>query len=203
MFIAAATTAFLIGSSSAPPPTASAEYDVTLVASEESDSEALSADHLFPENVETEGGSTYSLVHSDDAEECAEAGNGDFGAVLEDAECRQVVRGVYVNEDEDTAVTVGVGAFPSDDAAAQVAEAQEIDTGEWFMGLSGPEDSPVTELQTAGGQAFGLTWGRYHVFSLTAGVDGEEQDTDDLAELSEEFVTVPFTPLGDRARVDE
>ncbi|QVQ51073.1 hypothetical protein J4H86_19835 [Spiractinospora alimapuensis] len=204
LFGVAGTTAFLIGSSasSSEPPAAETGYDVTLVANEETDTSALSTDDLFPETVETESGDSYSLLHSDDADSCADAGNGAFAAVLEETECRQVVRGVYADEAGDTAVSVGVAAFPTDAAAAEAADAQDIDAGEWFTGLAGPEDSPAAETDSAGGAASGLTWGRYHVFALATDPEDPDEGADALAELSEEFLTVPFTPLGDRALAD-
>lgn len=205
LFGAAGTTAFLIGSSSSssePPEAGTVGYDVALVASEETDTEALSTDHLFPDTVESVSGDSYSLLHSDDMDNCGDAGNGAFAAALDEAECRQVVRGVYIGDDVDAAVSVGVAAFPTDETAAEVTDAQDIDSGEWFTGLAGPEDTPAAEIDSAGGAASGLTWGRYHVFALATNPENPNEGADALAELSEEFLTVPFTPLGDRAVTD-
>ncbi|MDS1269924.1 hypothetical protein RIF23_06405 [Lipingzhangella sp. LS1_29] len=197
---------FLLATSSgseSPAQTASAageEYDTSRVANEEVDPAALEPETLFePTEIEV-ANVIFERVVTDDTEDCAAVAHGSYGEVLVENDCRQVVRSSYVSDDH--AVTVGVAALPSQDAAEQAEASRDVAATDWFAGLAGPEDSGAERLEYAGGHAHGAVWGRYLVFALASGQDGSSpEDADsELDEISEEFLQVPLTALGERAR---
>ncbi|SKA31890.1 hypothetical protein SAMN02745673_04039 [Marinactinospora thermotolerans DSM 45154] len=180
----------------------SGEYDVARVSNESTDGDPLSAGPLFPDTEIEAAGETFTLVITDETDQCATTAHGDYGDVLTENECRQVLRASYVNEAGDHAVTVGVAAMPDADKAGAAQEAQNLAESRWFSGLAGEEGSGTERMDIAGGHGAGGTWGRYMVFALAANSDGRvsEADASQLAEISQEFVNVPLKALGERAR---
>ena len=61
--------------------------------------------------------------------------------------------------------------------------------------------SGAERMDIAGGHAASAVWGRYVVFSLAANADGRtpENEEPELAEISDHFVDVALSPLGERA----
>ncbi|GLU49322.1 hypothetical protein [Nocardiopsis ansamitocini] len=191
--------AFLLATSGGQPDPA--DFDTTLVSDESTDPAPLKPGELFAqENVEISG-ETYTLVVNDDTDKCETTAQGDFGQVLDDNGCRQVVRATYVNESLTRAVTVGVAALPDTVSAKAVHEGQDPAELQWFAGLAGPEGTGAERLEGAGGHASGALWGRYVVFTLTANTDGSTPEEADsaLAETGEEFIDLALRPLGERA----
>ncbi|MFC7329395.1 hypothetical protein [Marinactinospora rubrisoli] len=177
------------------------EYEVSQVADESVDPDPLQVDDVFgAESIEVDG-QTFTRVQTDDTERCETVTHGDYGQVLVDNECRQVVRASYVNEDRTRAVTVGVAAMADQDGAQAAQEGQDLASSQWFAGLAGQNGSGAERMDVAGGHGSGATWGRYVVFALAANADGRTPggDAADLAELSGQFVNLPLVPLGDRA----
>ena len=171
--------------------------NATTVSSEEDDQGALTADSLFPETLEVDGQGSFSRVAVDDTEECATGGHGDYGAVLADNGCRQLVRASYLSEDESQAVTVGVAAMSDAESAATALNAQDLDEAQWFAGLAGEEGSPAERLGHAGGHGSGGQWGRYLLFSLATNSDGSDDGVEALAPVSEGFLESAYERLSE------
>ncbi len=172
------------------------------VADEADDPGALDAEALFPESMEVEGQGTFTRVAVEDTEDCAAGAHGDYGQVLADNECRQMVRASYLSEDEGHAVTVGVAAMPTGEEAAAAMEAQDLVATQWFAGLPGEEGSPAERLGHSGGHGSSGQWGRYLLFSLAANSDGTEEGGEgesatELRAISEGFLQEAHTSLSD------
>ncbi|UOE22087.1 hypothetical protein NI17_016050 [Thermobifida halotolerans] len=182
-------------------PSSAGDYDVSRVADESADPEALKAGELFAQETLEVNGETFTLLLTDDTDKCATTAHGDYAQVLTDNECRQVVRATYVNEDGTRAVTVGVAAMSDSDGAKAAGEAQDPGATRWFAGLAGQEGSGAERMDIAGGHASSAVWGRYVVFSLAANADGRtpQEENPELAEISDYFVDVALAPLGQRA----
>lgn len=162
------------------------------VADEADDPGALNAESLFPEKVDIEGQGTFTRVAVDDTEDCASGTHGDYGQVLGDNDCRQLVRASYLSEDENHAVTIGVAAMPTDEEATTALEGQDLVGSQWFAGLPGEEGSPAERLGYSGGHGSSGQWGRYLLFSLAANSDGtdeagESESATELRSIGEEF----------------
>ncbi|MDA0565834.1 hypothetical protein LG943_16155, partial [Streptomonospora sp. S1-112] len=160
----------------------------------------LETGDLFPNSVDV-AGEPYTLSVTDDTDACDTAAHGDYGAVLTDNNCQQVVRATYVNEDQTTAVTVGIAAMGSPDEAQTAQDAQDLETTQWFAGLQGEEGSGAERMDIAGGHGAGARWGPYLLFSLAAGSDGRVNDSraDQMAEVSEGFLEIPLESLGEQS----
>lgn len=172
------------------------------VADEADDPGALDAEALFPESMEVEGQGTFSRVAVEDTEDCAAGAHGDYGQVLADNECRQMVRASYLSEDEGHAVTVGVAAMPTGEEATTAMEAQDLVAAQWFAGLPGEEGSPAERLGHSGGHGSSGQWGRYLLFSLAANSDGteeggESESATELRAISEGFLQEAHTGLSE------
>lgn len=154
------------------------------VADEADDPGALAAEDLFPETLDVEGG-TFTRVAVDDVEDCSAGAHGDYGQVLADNECRQMVRASYLSEDEGHAVTIGVAAMPSDEEAATAMDAQDLVGAQWFAGLAGEEGSPAERLGHAGGHGSSGQWGRYLLFALATNSDGSEEGSEESDSATE------------------
>ncbi|MFD6098217.1 hypothetical protein ACFVWN_19700 [Nocardiopsis flavescens] len=165
------------------------------VSSEEDDPGALASDALFPETLEIEGQGSFTRVAVDDVEDCAAGAHGDYGAVLADNGCGQLVRASYLSEDEGQAVTVGVAAMDDADGAAAALGAQSLEDAQWFAGLPGEEGTPAERLGHAGGHGSGGQWGRYLLFSLATNSDGGAEGAEGLAPVSEGFLEEAHTRL--------
>src|SRR5699024_5733772 len=101
--------------------------EAATVADEDSDPGALEPDTLFPETLQIEDHEgEFTRVATADGEDCATGAHGDYGQVLADNDCRQLVRASYLSEDENHAVTIGVAAMPTMGEAETVREAQDL-----------------------------------------------------------------------------
>ncbi|MBE1460140.1 hypothetical protein H4W79_004354 [Nocardiopsis terrae] len=177
------------------------------VADEGSDQGALAPDTLFPAELEIDGQGAFSRVAVDDNEDCAAGTHGDYGQVLTDNDCRQLVRASYLSEDQNHAVTVGIAAMPSDAEAETALGAQDLVGAQWFAGLPGEEGSPAERLGYSGGHGSSGQWGRYLLFSLSANSDGSDDDSDgegagatELRDIGEGFIETAHEALAeDRA----
>ncbi|MFC6000370.1 hypothetical protein ACFPZ0_02370, partial [Streptomonospora nanhaiensis] len=160
----------------------------------------LETGDLFPNSVEV-AGEPYTLSITDDTDACDTAAHGDYGGVLTDNNCQQIVRATYVNEDQTTAVTVGIAAMGSPDEAQSAQDAQDLGAAQWFAGLQGEEGSGAERMDIAGGHGAGARWGPYLLFSLAAGSDGRvnESRAEQMAEISEGFLEVPLESLGEQS----
>nr|WP_307851184.1 hypothetical protein [Nocardiopsis sp. MG754419] len=172
----------------------------TTVADEGSDPGTLSAEALFPEEVEVDGQGTFTRVAVDDTEDCATGTHGDYGDVLSANECRQLVRASYLSEDQNHAVTVGVAAMPGDTEAEEALSGQDLVGAHWFSGLPGEEGTPAERLGYSGGHGTSGQWGRYLLFSLSANSDGsgeEEADATELRDIGDGFIDTAYENLVD------
>ncbi|TDQ51447.1 hypothetical protein [Actinorugispora endophytica] len=194
--------AFLLATGGGPD-SGSGEYDVSLVSDESTDPDTLKTGEIFALETIEAGGETFTLLQTDDTEKCETTAHGDYGQVLTENDCRQVVRATYVNEDKTHAVTIGVAAMADSVGAQAATESQDLENTQWFAGLPGQDGSGAERLGIAGGHASGATWGRYMVFSLAATTDGRTPSGDrpELAEISELFIDVALAPLGERAEI--
>nr|WP_159941558.1 MULTISPECIES: hypothetical protein [unclassified Nocardiopsis] len=158
--------------------------EAATVADEADDPDALDPGALFPETLDVADQGTFTRVAVESTEDCAAGAHGDYGQVLTDNECRQMVRASYLSEDEGHAVTVGVAAMPTDEEAAAALDAQDLVAAQWFAGLPGEEGSPAERLGHSGGHGSSGQWGRYLLFSLAANSDGTE-DTEESESATE------------------
>ncbi|WP_306370907.1 hypothetical protein [Nocardiopsis sp. CC223A] len=171
--------------------------NATTVSSEEDDPGALAADGLFPETLEVDGQGSFSRVAVDDTEDCATGAHGDYGTVLADNGCRQLIRASYLSEDEGQAITVGIAAMADAESATTALDAQDLNDARWFAGLAGEEGSPAERLGHAGGHGSGGQWGRYLLFSLATNSDGADEGAEGLAPVSEGFLETAYERLSE------
>ncbi|MCY9787539.1 hypothetical protein KIK06_27035 [Nocardiopsis sp. EMB25] len=160
----------------------------------------LSAESLFPETIDVEGAGTFTRVVTEDAEDCATAAHGDYGTVLTEQGCEQVVRASYLNEDETRAVTVGIATMATEGEAVTAQGEQDLVAAKWFAGLAGEEGSGTERLGFAGGYGSSGQWGNHIVFSLAANKDGNDAEEDsevatELQTIGEGFLGEAFTLL--------
>ncbi|GAA1450359.1 hypothetical protein GCM10009602_46480 [Nocardiopsis tropica] len=181
LLVVAGGVTFLLASGGG---TESGGASASAVADESDDPGALAPDDLFPETLDVEGG-TFTRVAVDDIEDCSAGAHGDYGQVLSDNECRQMVRASYLSEDEAHAVTIGVAAMPSDEDAAAAMEAQDLVGAQWFAGLAGEEGTPAERLGHAGGHGSSGQWGRYVLFALATNSDGSEEGSEESESATE------------------
>ncbi|MDT0331425.1 hypothetical protein [Nocardiopsis lambiniae] len=173
------------------------EGNATTVATEEDDPGALSVENLFPETLEVDGHGSFTRVAVNDEEDCSVGAHGDYGTVLADNGCRQLIRASYLSEDEGRAVTIGIAAMSDEDNAATALDAQKLEDSQWFAGLAGDEGTPAERLGYAGGHGSGGQWGRYLLFSLATNSDGGQEDADGLAPVSEGFLEEAYERLSE------
>ncbi|MFC4563535.1 hypothetical protein ACFO4E_16840 [Nocardiopsis mangrovi] len=161
---------------------------------------SLESGDLFPGDVEV-AGQPYTLAITDDTTDCDTVAHGEYGQVLADNDCRQIVRATYVNEDATRAVTVGIAAMGTPEDAGAALEAQDPGEGEWFAGLAGQEGTGAERMAFAAGHGSGGQWGPYLLYSLAANSDGRAAagQSDELSELSDDFVEVPMEPLAEQS----
>ncbi|GAB3694241.1 hypothetical protein [Nocardiopsis oceani] len=179
--------------------------NASTVGDESDDPGELAPDSLFPEQIDVEGQGSFSRVAVDDIEDCAAGTHGDYGQVLTDNDCRQMVRASYLSEDENHAVTVGVAAMPSDSEAEEAMGAQDLVAAQWFAGLPGEEGTAAERLGYSGGHGSSGQWGRYLLFSLSANSDGsgdeaedgEEADATELRDIGDGFIDSAYDALAD------
>ncbi|WP_239648620.1 hypothetical protein [Nocardiopsis chromatogenes] len=163
-----------------------------------SDPQQLESGDLFPETLEI-GGQEYTLALVDDTDDCATVGRGGYGAALDEAGCRQVIRATYVSDGGETAVTAGVAAMGSPDDAGAALEAQDLQAGDWFAGLKGTDGSGAEGMDTAPGIGSGGQWGPYLLFSYAANADGTPPgDGSDLEDAAPGFVESTLGSLADQ-----
>ncbi|NYH53416.1 hypothetical protein HNR06_003005 [Nocardiopsis arvandica] len=170
------------------------------VADEADDPGALDPETLFPETMDVEGQGTFTRVAVNGTEDCAAGAHGDYGQVLTENDCSQLVRASYLSEDEGHAVTIGVAAMPTSEEASAALEAQDLVGAQWFAGLPGEEGSPAERLGYSGGYGSSGQWGRYLLFSLSANSDGTEESGEsesatELRTISEGFLEQAHTRL--------
>ncbi|MFL1429540.1 MULTISPECIES: hypothetical protein [unclassified Nocardiopsis] len=171
--------------------------NATTVANEEDDPGALSTDAVFPETLEVDGQGSFTRVAVDDTEDCASGAHGDYGTVLADNGCRQLIRASYLSEDEGQAITVGIAAMADSESATTALDAQNLNDAQWFAGLPGEEGSPAERLGHAGGHGSGGQWGRYLLFSLATNSDGAAEGAEALAPVSEGFLEEAYDRLSE------
>ncbi|WP_232832232.1 hypothetical protein [Nocardiopsis sp. FIRDI 009] len=162
----------------------------------------LSAEALFPETVDIEGAGTFTRVVTEDTEDCATAAHGDYGAVLTEQNCEQVIRASYLNEEETRAVTVGIATMATEGEAVTAQSEQNLVAARWFAGLAGEEGSGTERLGFAGGYGSSGQWGNHIVFSLAANKDGNDAEEDsqvatELQTIGEGFLDETFGLLTD------
>ncbi|MDA2814948.1 hypothetical protein O4J56_30165 [Nocardiopsis sp. RSe5-2] len=162
------------------------------------DPQRLESGGLFPETLEV-GGQEYTLALVDDTDDCATVGRGAYGAALDEAGCRQVIRATYVSDAGETAVTAGVAALGSPDDAGAALKAQDLEAGDWFAGLKGTDGSGAEGMDTAPGIGSGGQWGPYLLFSYAANADGTPPgDGSDLEDVAPGFVESTLGSLADQ-----
>ncbi|GAB3495962.1 hypothetical protein GCM10027440_48340 [Nocardiopsis coralliicola] len=140
----------------------------------------LESGTLFPETLDVNG-TEYELALVDATDDCSTVGRNDYGSVLADNGCEQVIRATYTDPEGGLAVTAGIAAMGSADEAGAAIEAQDLNQGDWFAGLKGSDGSGAENMEAAAGRAGGGQWGPYLVFSLAANADGAPPAEDDAA----------------------
>ena len=174
--------------------------EAVTVADESDDPGVLAPESLFPDEIEIDGQGAFTRVAVDDTEECAAGTHGDYGQVLTDNECRQLVRASYLSEAQNHAVTVGISAMPGDSEAETAMSAQDLVGAQWFSGLPGEEGTPAERLGYSGGHGSSGQWGRYLLFALSANSDGsgeEESEATELRDIGEGFIDTAYENLAD------
>ncbi|MFD3353724.1 hypothetical protein [Streptomyces fradiae] len=104
-------------SSVAPPPPPD---PMDFISSAAKDKAPLSAEDLFPGKKLTFGDRVYAKGATSSTTQCASAGKGGLGAVLEQHGCTRVIRATYTRDG--VAVTVGVALFADQAAALKAKE---------------------------------------------------------------------------------
>lgn len=165
------------------------------------DGKAMTAAEAFPEKSVTAGGATFNQVRATVLDGCKDAAKGGFVKALRDGGCQRVVESTYVDDHKKYAVTAGIAALPSKDAATRTEQAADSKKNSWFAPLPGSKSTGAEKITKAGGYAASLVWGRYIVFSYATFSDGHTPSAKDtqLAELSQDFRTTATKAIAARA----
>ena len=165
------------------------------------DAKAMTPEEAFPAASVSAGGTTFTQVRATVLDGCKGAAKGGFATALRSAGCERVVGATYVDTDEKYAVTTGIAALPSKDDAARAARAADSRKGAWFAALPAKKGTGADKIDTAGGYAASLNWGRYIVFSYATYSDGHTPGAKDkhLVRLSQEFRTTATKAIAARA----
>lgn len=165
------------------------------------DGKAMTAAEAFPAKSVTVGGATFNQVRATVLDGCKDAAKGGFVRALRDGGCQRVVESTYVDDHKKYAVTAGIAALPSKDAATRTERAADSKKDSWFAALPGKKSTGAEKIAKAGGYAASLVWGRYIVFSYATFSDGHTPSAKDtkLAELSQEFRTTATKAIAARA----
>lgn len=182
------------GPSKAAPPDGGIDSDGT-------DGKAMTAAEAFPAKSVSAGGATFNQVRATVLDGCEDAAKGAFVKALRDGGCQRVVESTFVDDHKKYAVTAGIAALPTKEAATRTEKAADSKKDSWFAALPGEKSSGAEKIGKAGGYAASLVWGRYIVFSYATFSDGHMPSAKDtkLAELSREFRTTATKAIAARA----
>lgn len=169
--------------------------------SDGTDGKAMTAAEAFPAKSVSAGGATFNQVRATVLDGCKDAAKGAFVKALRDGGCQRVVESTFVDEHKKYAVTAGIAALPTKDAATRTEKAADSKKDSWFAALPGKKSSGAEKIGKAGGYAASLVWGRYIVFSYATFSDGHTPGKKDtkLAELSDDFRTTATKAIAARA----
>lgn len=165
------------------------------------DGKAMTAAEAFPAKSVSAGGGTFNQVRATVLDGCKGAAKGTFVKALRDGGCQRVVESTFVDDHKKYAVTAGIAALPTKEAATRTEKAADSKQDSWFAALPGEKSSGAEKIGKAGGYAASLVWGRYIVFSYATFSDGHMPSAKDtkLAELSQEFRTTATRAVAARA----
>ena len=165
------------------------------------DGKPMTVAEAFPSTDVTVGGETFTRVRGDVVENCSDAAKGGFAKALRDAGCDRVVAATFVDKHKKYAVTSGIAALPSKEAATKANRAADSRRGSWFTGLAGKRGSGAEKIDKAGGYAASLVWGRYIVYTYATYSDGHTPKTKDahLSRLSQDFRHAATQAIAKRA----
>lgn len=167
---------------SSPPPDGGIDSVVT-------DGKAMTVAEVFPSDTVTADGTTFTRVRADVLDKCKDAAKGGFVKVLRQSGCERVVAGTFVDKSKKYAVTTGIAALSTKDAATGADRGADLRHGSWFTALAGKKGSGADKIAKSGGFAASLVWGRYIVFSYATYSNGKTPPAKDarLTKLSQDF----------------
>lgn len=165
------------------------------------DGRAMTVAEAFPSATVTVGGTEFTRVRADVMQRCAKAAKGAFDKVLRQAGCDRVVAATFVDTHKKYAVTSGIAALPSKEAATKANRAADSGHGSWFTALAGKKNSGAAKIDKAGGFAASLVWGRYIIYTYATYSDGHTPKAKDtkLSDLSRDFRRAATKAIARRA----
>lgn len=165
------------------------------------DGKAMTVAEAFPSKTVSADGVTFTQVRATVQESCKDAAKGDFVKALRNAGCQRVVGATFVDKHKKYAVSAGIAALPTKADATRADHAADSRKGSWFAPLTGKKGSGADKIDTVGGYAATLVWGRYIVFSYATYSNGRTPGAKDkhLAELSQDFRDTATKAIAARA----
>ncbi|QSB06123.1 hypothetical protein [Natronoglycomyces albus] len=149
------------------------------IISRDTNPEPVSAAELFPqEQFQPEGGvSSYTVLLTEEVNDCAEAAFEGVADLLAEADCSQVVRGTVLDASERYVATVGVVNLSDADEATALGEALnggDVDGG--FTALR-EDEGPSAELGRTPTVLGHNTYGHFLLYSVVGQTDGDTPDS--------------------------
>jgi hypothetical protein len=164
----------------------------------------ISVANIFPLTHVSIDGLPFTQVTGSTVTTCASAANGAFASALVSAGCRRVVRATYVDSGQQYAVTAGVAALPTHDAALMADAAKRFGPDVWFTALDGPAGSGASAIARTVGVGCDVVDTRFIVFALSTYSNGRNPtghapEVATLTGLSQSFISLvqqSLTPQG-------
>lgn len=162
------------------------------------DPRPLTLTEVFPNAQIALGGKPYRQDKTAVNHDCTLAARGGMAEALGKEHCEGVVRATYV-QGKKYAVTLGIAALPTKQAAMTVSHAGDPSKYEWFRGLSGPV---ATKIDSAGGYSASTVLGRYLIYSYAQYADGTKPQPNDqaLRALAADAIDYAKQPIVKRAQ---
>lgn len=175
----------------------SGSFNEDKLASAKTDPKPLTLAEAFPDETVPGEDRTFERVANDLTTDCAAAGRGGFGEVLDQAGCMRVLRATFVDQNRRYVLMGGVAVLPTQAAAQRVEQAADAQRNVWFVPLSGPEGSGAELLDRSGGYSRLTAVGHYVAFSYAAyaGKINPGSEVADLAELSQRMLRYAAQPV--------
>lgn len=163
------------------------------------DPKPLGLSEVFPDSQITLGGKVYKQDKTSVNHDCTLAARGAMAQALGREHCSNVVRATYVQAGKKYAVTLGIAALPTKQAALTASKAGDPSTYEWFRGLTG---QVATKIDSAGGYSASTVLGRYLIYSYAQYADGTKAQAKDttLETLAGDALNYAKLPIEKRAQ---
>ncbi|TDB91301.1 hypothetical protein E1264_02190 [Actinomadura sp. KC216] len=173
------------------PAVPSTPVDIT---DEKSDTKDLAFRDVFPTEVITLGGRTFTRERWSLNREATYAARGAMLKALERERVRKIVRATYIDRASSLAVTSGIAVMPTREAALAISKAGNPARYEWFRGMGG-KNAP--DLDRAGGYAAATVRGRYVAYAYVQWANGKKAKPGDptIKQVAQLFLDYDLRPI--------